>query len=101
MPVFPFYRLNWPDGTNFDYSNDAPGLKTEIEKLNPADVEGYRKFLEYSKGVYEQGYKKLGSVAFLDFASMIKAAPALMKYQAWILDYFRCIKTNFLMEEEC
>ena len=32
MPVFPFYRLNWPDGTNFDYSNDAPGLKAEIEK---------------------------------------------------------------------
>ena len=34
MPVFPFYRLNWPDGTNFDYSNDAPGLKAEIEKLS-------------------------------------------------------------------
>ena len=83
MPVFPFYRLNWPDGTNFDYSNDAPGLRAEIEKLNPEDVEGYRKFLEYSKGVYKDGYQKLGSVAFLDFASMIKAAPALMKYKAW------------------
>ena len=83
MPVFPFYRLNWADGTNFDYSNDAPGLKAEIEKLNPDDVEGYRKFLEYSKGVYKEGYQKLGTVAFLDFASMIKAAPALMKYQAW------------------
>ena len=34
-------------------------------------------------GVYEEGYVKLGSAAFLDFASMIKAAPALMKYQAW------------------
>jgi len=22
MPVSPFYRLNWPDGINFDYSND-------------------------------------------------------------------------------
>jgi hypothetical protein len=33
MPVFPFYRLNWPDGTNFDYSNDAPGLKAEIENM--------------------------------------------------------------------
>jgi phytoene desaturase len=83
MPVFPFYRLNWADGTNFDYSNDAPGLKAEIEKLNPDDVEGYRKFLEYSKGVYKEGYQKLGTVAFLDFASMIKAAPSLMKYQAW------------------
>jgi phytoene desaturase len=83
MPVFPFYRLNWADGTNFDYSNDAPGLKAEIEKLNPADVEGYRRFLEYSKNVYREGYVKLGAVPFLDFASMVKAAPALAKYQAW------------------
>jgi phytoene desaturase len=82
-PVMPFYRLNWPDGTNFDYSNDEAGLRAEIAKLNPADVEGYAKFLEYSAGVYHEGYEKLGSVAFLDFASMIKAAPALAKYQAW------------------
>lgn len=64
MPVFPFYRLNWPDGTNFDYSNDAPGLKAEIAKLNPDDVEGYRRFLEYSKGVYEEGYKSLARWRF-------------------------------------
>ncbi|MBX9859814.1 MAG: phytoene desaturase [Sphingomonas sp.] len=82
-PVMPFYRLNWPDGTNFDYSNDEPQLAAEIAKLDPADVDGYRRFLEYSTGVYTEGYEKLGHVAFLDFASMIKAAPSLMKYQAW------------------
>lgn len=83
MPVMPFYRLNWPDGTNFDYSNDNPALLAEIAKLNPADVAGYQRFLEYSAGVFHEGYEKLGHVAFLDFASMIKAAPALAKYQAW------------------
>lgn len=83
MPVMPFYRLNWPDGTNFDYSNDDAKLRFEIEKLNPEDVAGYAKFLEYSAGVHDEGYVKLGTKAFLDFASMIKAAPALAKYQAW------------------
>ena len=83
VPVTPFYRLNWPDGANFDYSNDEAALRAEIAKLNPADIAGYDRFLDYSKGVYEQGYVKLGAVAFLDFASMIRAAPALMKYQAW------------------
>ncbi|MDO9370517.1 MAG: phytoene desaturase [Sphingopyxis sp.] len=83
MPVMPFYRLNWPDGTNFDYSNDEAALRAEIAKLHPADIDGYDRFLAYSRGVYEQGYVKLGAVAFLDFAAMIKAAPALMKYQAW------------------
>ncbi|MES2754413.1 MAG: phytoene desaturase [Pseudomonadota bacterium] len=83
VPVSPFYRLNWPDGTNFDYSNDDPALAKEIAKLNPDDVAGYRDFLDYAAGVYREGYVKLGHVAFLDFASMIKAAPALMKHQAW------------------
>lgn len=83
VPVTPFYRLNWPDGTSFDYSNDENALRAEIAKLNPADVAGYAKFLEYSAGVYEEGYRKLGHVAFLDFAAMIKAAPGLFKYQAW------------------
>ncbi len=83
VPVVPFYRLTWPDGTVFDYSNDEPALNAEIAKLDPADVEGYRRFLDYSAGVYREGYLKLGAVPFLDFKSMLSAAPALAKYQAW------------------
>jgi phytoene desaturase len=83
VPVAPFYRLQWNDGTQFDYSNDAAGLNAEIAKLDPADVAGYARFLEYSRGVFEEGYVKLGSVPFLDFTSMIRAAPALIRYQAW------------------
>ena len=83
MKVMPFYRLNWPDGTNFDYSNDEESLNAEIAKLDPADIAGYAQFLEYAAGVYEEGYLKLGTVPFLDFKSMLKAAPALIKKQAW------------------
>jgi phytoene desaturase len=83
LPVTPFYRLNWPDGTNFDYSNDEASLQAEIARLDPADVAGYAKFLDYAAGVYREGYEKLGHVAFLDFKSMLKAAPSLAQYQAW------------------
>lgn len=82
-PVNPFYRLNWPDGTNFDYSNDDTALASEIAKLDPADIAGYRRFLDYSAGVYREGYEKLGQMAFLDLTSMVKAAPDLARYQAW------------------
>lgn len=81
--VQPFYRLAWNDGTRFDYSNHDAELKAEIAKLDPADVAGYERFLEYSRGVYEEGYVKLGSVPFLSFSSMVRAAPALIRYQAW------------------
>ncbi len=45
-PVSPFYRLNWPDGTNFDYTNDDTLLRSEIAKLDPGDRAGYARFLE-------------------------------------------------------
>lgn len=83
LPVQPFYRLLWNDGAAFDYSNDDAQLAAEIGKLDPEDVAGYARFLEYSGAVYEEGYVKLGAVPFLSFSSMIKAAPALAKHQAW------------------
>jgi phytoene desaturase len=83
LPVTPFYRLNWPDGSNFDYSNDDQALLREIAAFEPDDVTGYLRFLDYSAGVYREGYEKLGHVAFLDFKSMLKAAPSLAKYEAW------------------
>jgi phytoene desaturase len=83
VPVAPFYRLSWPDGSVFDYSNDDQLLDDQIEALDPADVAGYRRFLEYSAGVYREGYEKLGAVPFLHFKSMLTAAPALARYQAW------------------
>jgi phytoene desaturase len=35
LPVMPFYRLNWPDGTTFDYSNDQASLQREIARSRP------------------------------------------------------------------
>ncbi len=83
MPVSPFYRMNWPDGTNFDYSNDEAALRREIARIAPDDIAGYESFFEYSSAVYQEGYIKLGHVPFLDFSSMLKAAPALARHQAF------------------
>ena len=97
VPVRPFYALDWPDGTRFDYSNDDEQLFAQIAALNPADVEGYKRFLEYSAGVYEEGYLKLGTKAFESIGDMLKAAPALAKYQAWRSVY--SIVSKFVADE--
>lgn len=97
-PVQPFYRLHWPDGTQFDYTNDDTRLRSEITKLDAADVAGYARFLDYSAGVFREGYEKLGHVAFLDFASMVRAAPALAKYEAWRSVY--SIVAKFIRNEK-
>ncbi|WP_164156998.1 phytoene desaturase [Sandarakinorhabdus rubra] len=83
ISVAPFYRLLWEDGSVFDYSNDEAQLFKQIEAFNPDDVAGYKKFLEFSDNVFREGYQKLGHEAFLDFKSMLKAAPQLMRYEAF------------------
>ena len=83
MPVDPMYRLCWEDGDVFDYTNDVEYLEQQIRRRNPDDVDGYRRFLEYSREVFQKGYLELGHVPFLNFGSMIRVAPALMKLKAW------------------
>ena len=83
MPIVPFYRLNWPDGTNLDCSNDRHAMTAQIARLDAADIAGYDQFLAYSTAAYEEGYVKRGTQPFLDFRSMIEAAPTLIKQQAW------------------
>lgn len=83
MPVTPFYRLIWEDGYTFDYANDEEALFRQISAKNPADAEGYRKFLAFSENVYREGYLKLGTESFCDFRSMLEAAPSLIRYEAY------------------
>ncbi|HXQ17661.1 MAG TPA: phytoene desaturase [Caulobacteraceae bacterium] len=83
IPVSPFYRLLWPDGSRFDYVNDQEELDRQIAAKNPADVEGYRRFLKFSEAVYDEGYKRLGGVPFLKITDMLAAAPQLVGLEAW------------------
>lgn len=83
LPVTPFYRLCWENAPHFDYLNDQESLERQIRERNPADVAGYRQFLNYSKAVFLEGYLKLGAVPFLSFRDMVQAAPQLARLQAW------------------
>jgi phytoene desaturase len=83
LPVNPFYRLCWEDGTTFNYANDQAELDRQIHALNPADVAGYQRFLAYSRAVFDEGYLKLGAVPFLSFRDMMRAGPQLARLEAW------------------
>ena len=97
LPVSPFYRLCWEDGSYFDYANDQEVLDRQIHARNPADVAGYRRFLAYSQAVFAEGYLKLGAVPFLSFRDMIAAGPQLARLQAWRSVYG--IVSRFIQDE--
>lgn len=98
MPVRPFYRLCWEDGYVFDYSNEVEENNRQIQAKNPADVEGYRRFLEYSEEVMKEGYVKLGTAPFLNFGDMIKAAPELIRLQSYRSVY--SMVSKFIKDEQ-
>lgn len=83
LPVSPFYRLTWPDGTTFDFSSDETEVRRQIGRIAPGDLPGYEAFAAYAAQVYHQGYVRLGAMPFLSFSTMLKAAPALARHQAW------------------
>lgn len=82
IPVDPMYRLQWPDGQQFDYSSNASRLVEEIRRCSPGDVAGYHRFAAYTKKVFEKGYLELGATPFLNFRDMVRCAPDLMKLRA-------------------
>ncbi len=82
MPVSPFYRLFWEDGYCFDYSNLPGQIEDQIQARSPSDLAGYRRFLEYSRRVYDAGYTELAHVPFLSWWSMVRVAPELIKLRS-------------------
>ncbi len=82
LPVKPFYRLIWDDGDAFDYVGDSDQMVEQIRARNPDDVEGYLKFVDYSRRVYKRGYEELAAVAFQKLTDMLKVAPALAALRA-------------------
>jgi phytoene desaturase len=83
LPVTPFYRLYWEDGFSFDYSNDMEAITRQIAAKSPRDVDGYMRFLRYAEDVFNEGYVKLAATPFLDFWSMIRVSPQLIRLQSF------------------
>lgn len=81
-PVRPFYRLEWPDGTRFDYGGSPESVAAQVAKLSPGDAAGFERFMAYSRRVFEAGYEGLVDAAFLRFSDMVRVAPKLARLRA-------------------
>jgi phytoene desaturase len=83
VPLSPFYRLLWDDGSFFDYSDDPVATAEQIRQRSPRDVEGFSRFMAYSRQTFEAGYVNLVSAAFPNVWSMLRVAPSLIRLQAF------------------
>ncbi|MGN6627863.1 MAG: phytoene desaturase family protein [Tepidisphaeraceae bacterium] len=65
----------------FDYGGTLEQFEAQIAKFEPADVPGFRKYLEHSKKIFDVGFTQLGDQPFDQFTTMLKCAPALLRLQ--------------------
>ncbi|HEY0789664.1 MAG TPA: phytoene desaturase [Chthoniobacterales bacterium] len=78
----PFYRIVFPDGRRFNYTGDEARIVGEIEKFNPADVEGYRAFVRHSEAIFKRAFLDLADQPFTTFWDMVKIAPDLIRLRS-------------------
>lgn len=79
VPVDPFYRILYHDGSVFDYVGDEDRLMEQIRSFNPRDVDGYRKLADHARRIFDVGYTELADIPFDKVSDMLRVVPQMMK----------------------
>ena len=82
VPILPFYRIYFDDGSWFDYDGDPESTRRQIEQIEPGDLAGYERFHADARAIFERGFLELGYTYFGDPWTMLKVVPALLKLDA-------------------
>lgn len=81
MPVDPFYRIAYHDGSQFDYVGDEERLIANIREMSPQDVDGYLKLADHSRRIFDVGYTELADIPFGKVTDMLRVVPDMMKLE--------------------
>ncbi|TCQ08546.1 phytoene desaturase family protein [Sphingomonas sp. PP-CC-3A-396] len=82
VPILPFYRIYFDDGSFFDYDADPVNVRAQIARLAPEDLDGYERFHEAARAIFERGFLELGYTYFGSLGSMVGVLPDLLKLGA-------------------
>ncbi len=82
VPIDPFYRIQFDDGSVFEYNGDQHFIEDNIMRFRPSDITGYREFMKRTKPIFMKGFVGLADKPFLTFGSMMAVAPDLVRLGA-------------------
>ncbi len=82
IPILPFYRIYFDDGTFFDYDGDPAHTRAQIQAIEPGDLEGYERFHADAKAIFERGFLELGYRYFGNLPSLLAVVPDLLRLDA-------------------
>ncbi len=104
IPCEPICRYFWSDGAIFNASTDLRKTESEIEKLNPNDVENFRCFLADARRKYEIAEKTFLARSLNDLPGLLRpkylkdllAISSLKTLDAHVKNYFQSAKLQQL-----
>jgi len=82
VPVDPFYRVRFADGSRIDWPGDDERRLARIRELSPGDTEGYRRFARISAEIFDAAFPLIDQ-SFDAPGAMVRAVPQLLRARAW------------------
>jgi phytoene desaturase len=98
VPLDPFYRIVFDDGTIFDYDGDPAHTREQVAAIAPGDLAGYERFHAAAEAIFERGFLELGYTYFGRLTTMLGIVPDLLKLGA-IQPLYRFV-SSFMKSEK-
>jgi phytoene desaturase len=98
IPLKIWYQFIFSDLSKFNYSGDEEDNITEITKINPNDINGFKKLIKFSEKIFNKGYLELSDKPFSKFTFMLKQIPSLILLKSYLSVY--TLVSKFLKNEK-
>ena len=83
VPVDPFYRILFDDGSTLDYVGDEERLLAQFARFDRRDVDGYRRLARLAERIFDTGFTELADRPFDRLSAMLRVVPAMLRLQSW------------------
>lgn len=77
----PYYNIRFEDGTVFSYNGDRDSIIRQIRAINPADVDGYLRFVPAAEEIFRVGFALIDK-PFGHLSDMMRVLPDLARLRA-------------------
>ncbi len=85
VPLDPYYRVYFHDGTHFDYVGDPERMKEQMRRFSPSDADNYDAFMARVRPIFDAVIsERLGSKPFDTLGTMMRFLPRMAKLRAFV-----------------
>ena len=77
--IDPFYDIRFDDGTVFRANGSNAGMRAEVERIEPADLPGFDRFMRESERIYQVAFHDLADQPFHRIGTLLRSAPDMLR----------------------